>query len=125
MYNIEEYVLTYEYTCVFDLEGMPHMESSYGKNKIELKVGQFLNLPFYEDKKSFIKNIELQDELFVVTLSIPCKPLWENDGEEVEDGIVFNNRIMCINSGASANYGGVHIVVGIDAAGWQTFEIGG
>jgi hypothetical protein len=83
MYNIEEYVLTYEYTCVFDLEGMPHMESSYGKNEIELKVGQFLNLPFYEDKKSFIKNIELQDELFVVTLSIPCKPLWENDGEEV------------------------------------------
>lgn len=49
----------------------------------------------------------------------------ENDGEEVEDGIVFNNRIMCINSGASVNYGGTHIVVGIDAAGWQTFEIGG
>ena len=28
-------------------------------------------------------NIEINDDLFVVTLSIPCKPLWENDGETV------------------------------------------
>ena len=83
MKNMEEYVLSYEYTCVFDLEGMPHMESSYGKNEIELKVGQLLDLPFYEDKKSSIQSIEINDDLFVVTLSIPCKPLWENDGEKV------------------------------------------
>ena len=49
----------------------------------------------------------------------------EMEGEDTEDGIVFSNRIMCINNGASANNGGTHIVVGIDSAGWQTFEIGG
>lgn len=52
-------------------------------------------------------------------------PQLANDGEEVEDGVVFNNRIMCINSGASADNGEHHIVLGIDAAGWQTFEVGG
>lgn len=47
----------------------------------------------------------------------------EMDGEEVEDGIVFSNRIMAINAGASADNKEPHIVVGIDAAGWQTFEV--
>lgn len=52
-------------------------------------------------------------------------PNLENEGEDVEDGIVVNNRIMCINSGASGESNMPHIVVGIDSAGWQTFEIGG
>lgn len=83
MKNIDEYVLYYEYTVIFDLEGIPQMESSYGKKEVKLKVGEFLELPFYEDNKSLIKNIEEINDLIVVTLNIPCKPLWENDGEKV------------------------------------------
>jgi hypothetical protein len=52
-------------------------------------------------------------------------PTLENNGEDVVDGIVMNNKIMCINAGASADNEGTHIVVGIDSAGWQTFEVGG
>lgn len=48
----------------------------------------------------------------------------EMDGETKEDGIISSNRIMAINAGASADNGEPHIVVGIDAAGWQTFEVG-
>lgn len=70
-----------------------------------------------------IKRSELENAIVVTGHAFTSN--LENNGEDVEDGIVFNNRIMCINSGASANYGGTHIVVGIDAAGWQTLEIGG
>lgn len=80
MMTIQDYILYYEYTRIFDLEGMPQMETSYGYNEIELKVGQFLNLPFYEDNKSFIEKIEEIDNSLFVTLNIPCKFLWENDG---------------------------------------------
>ena len=79
--NIDEYILYYEYTAVFDLEGMVSMENAYGKNEITLKVGENLKLPFYEEIKSYIANIEEKDSKIIVTLNIPCKPLWENDGE--------------------------------------------
>ena len=83
MKHIDEYILYYEYNGIFDLEGMSQMESSYGKKEVVLKVGEFLELPFYEKNKSYIKSIEVVDDLLVVTLNIPCKPLWENDGEMV------------------------------------------
>ena len=83
MKNVEEYVLYYEYNGIFDLEGMPQMESFFGNSEIKLKVGEYLNLPFYEDKKSFIEKIEEVDNLLVITLNIPCKPLWENYGKIV------------------------------------------
>ena len=51
MLNIEDYYLYYEYTGIFDLEGMPHMESSYGKMTVPLKVGEPLNLPIVEEVK--------------------------------------------------------------------------
>lgn len=83
MLNIEDFCLYYEYTGVFDLEGMPHMESTYGKRSIPLKVGEILNLPIVEEIKSKIERIEEVDDKLVVTLNIPPKPLWENDGQFV------------------------------------------
>lgn len=76
----------------------------------------------------FAKNYNIQRSQMrdaIVIAGHNFTPNLENDGEEIEDGIVFSNRIMCINSGASADNKGVHIVVGIDNAGWQTIEIGG
>ena len=84
MINLDEYILYYEYTAIFDLEGMASMDNAYGKNEIALKVGENLNLPFYEEVKSYISNIEEKDCKIVVTLNIPCKPLWENDGEIIK-----------------------------------------
>lgn len=81
MKNIDEYVLYYEFHAIFDLEGLQQMDSSFGSYEVKLKVGEYLNLPFYEENKSFIEKIEEIDGLIVVTLNIPCKPLWENDGE--------------------------------------------
>ncbi len=83
MKNIDNYILYYEYNGIFDLEGMPQMDSSFGSYEVKLKVGEFLNLPFHEEKKSFIEKIDEVDGLIVVTLNIPCKPLWENDGKIV------------------------------------------
>lgn len=83
MINLGEYILYYEYTAVFDLEGMALMDNAYGKNEIQLKVGEFLDLPFYEDKKSYIKDINVNEDSISLMLLIPCKPLWENDGENV------------------------------------------
>ena len=83
MLNIEDYYLYYEYTGIFDLEGMPHMESSYGETTVPLKVGEPLNLPIVEEVKSKIVKIEEIDGKLVVTLNIPPKPLWENAGSFV------------------------------------------
>ena len=84
MLNVQDFVLYYEYTGIFDLEGIPQMESSFGKKEVNIKKGEFLDLPFHEDKKSYIEDIEIINDLLVVTLNIPCKPLWENDGEVVK-----------------------------------------
>lgn len=81
--NIQEYILFYEYTGIYDLEGMPNMESTYGKSEIPLKVGEYLNLPIVEAIKSTISKIDIVDDKIIVTLNIPPKPLWENDGNTV------------------------------------------
>lgn len=90
---------------------------SYGRD-----MASDIRIPYFV-RNYGIKRSNLENAIVIVGHAFTSN--LENEGEDVEDGIVFNNRIMCINSGASANYGGVHIVVGIDAAGWQTFEIGG
>lgn len=90
---------------------------SYGRD-----MASDIRVPFFA-KTYGIRRSQMENAIIITGHSFT--PNLENDGEEVEDGIIFNNRIMCINSGASANNGEPHIVVGIDAAGWQTFEVGG
>lgn len=90
---------------------------SYGR-----EMSSDIRVPYFA-KMHEIRRSELENA-FVIS-GQDFIPKLENDGEEVVDGIVFNNRIMCINSGASADNKEPHIVVGIDAAGWQTFEVGG
>ena len=90
---------------------------SYGRD-----MGSDIRFPYFS-KYYGIRRSDLENAIIISGQDFT--PQLENEGEDVEDGIVFNNKIMCINSGASANNGQPHIVVGIDAAGWQTFEVGG
>jgi hypothetical protein len=62
MKDLSDYLLRYEYTFVFDLEGMPSLELSYGSKDIELISGESLEMPWHEVVKSKIVNIEIIDD---------------------------------------------------------------
>ena len=83
MKDLSNYLLRYEYTFVFDLEGMPSLELSYGSKDIELISGESLEMPWHEVVKSKIVNIEIIDDLINLKLVIPCKPLWESTSEKI------------------------------------------
>jgi hypothetical protein len=83
MKDLSDYLLRYEYTFVFDLEGMPSLELSYGSKDIELISGESLEMPWHEVVKSKIVNIEIIDDIINLKLIIPCKPLWESTSEKL------------------------------------------
>ena len=79
-----------------------------------------IRIPYFA-KELGIKRADMENAVLITGHTFTTS--LEMEGEDVEDGIVYSSHIMAINAGASADNGEPHIVVGIDSAGWQTFEV--